>query len=255
MRMPAVFLSHGSPTLPYEDHGAVPFLQNFLKDRERPQAIAVVSAHWESCHPVVSTTAKPETIYDFYGMPKKLYQLHYPAPGAPEIAMRAYHLLGKQFSAVGMDRQRGLDHGAWIPLLLIEPEAQIPVFQISIPVQAGPKGAYSLGKALTPLRDEGVMILGSGALVHNLRELRWNEQTTAPWAKEFEEWVLNHLQDPETLMDYRSTAPSGTRAHPSEEHLLPLFVAMGAGADEPHEMLYQGFAHGSLSMTSLGYGM
>jgi len=252
-RQPAIFVSHGAPTLPFEDHGAVPFLNGLMSRWSRPKAILVVSAHWETAVPTVSTTDKPETIHDFYGFPKRLYDIRYPSPGAPEIADRARSLLRDRFPVVASDAERGLDHGAWIPLLLMVPQADIPTFQVSIQWACGPTGAADLGRALAPLRDEGVMILASGGATHNLSQWRGTDGMVPPAARKFDDWLRDRIaaDDRESLLDYRERAPHAEAAHPRDEHLLPLFAAMGAGGRG--HTLYRGFSHGVLSMAAYAF--
>src|SRR4051812_21395212 len=165
---PAIFLSHGAPTLPLADAPARDFLRNLGQELGRPSAILVASAHWETPAPVVSTTARNTTIHDFYGFPRELYALRYEPPGAPDIAVAAADLLPRAGLPAGQDPTRGLDHGAWVPLLLMYPEADIPTFQLSIQPHLGPRHHLAAGKALAPLRQQDVLIIGSGAFTHNL---------------------------------------------------------------------------------------
>jgi 4,5-DOPA dioxygenase extradiol len=171
VRQPAIFISHGSPTLPLERSAAVEFLRQLGPMLGRPEAILAVSAHWDTARPAVSTAKEPETIYDFYGFPPELYRLRYPAPGAPKLAERAAALLETRGLRTDIDPERGLDHGAWTSLMLMYPKADIPVTQLSIQSRLGPGHHVRLGEALRPLRDEGVLILASGGATHNLREL------------------------------------------------------------------------------------
>ena len=232
-RLPAVFISHGSPTLPLERGAAVDFLRSLGGALGRPEAILVVSAHWDTACPAVSSAAKPETIYDFYGFPPELYRLRYPAPGAPKLAERAAGLLKAKGLQTDIDPGRGLDHGAWTSLLLMYPAADIPVTQFSIQSQLGPGHHVRLGEALRPLRDEGVLILASGGATHNLRELsrQRGNPVLQPWVVEFNEWLAAALlaRRKEDLVGYREKAPHAVRNHPTDEHLIPLFVALGAG--------------------------
>lgn len=249
-RLPSVFVSHGAPTLPMEDIPARRFLEGLGKALGRPEAILCVSAHWETRAPAASLATQPETIYDFYGFPDALYQLRYPAPGAPGLAKRAAELL----RGAELDEDRGLDHGAWVPLLLMYPEADIPVTQLSVLSMAGPAASLELGRALAPLRDEGVLILASGGAVHNLKEWRANQHRTPDWAGEFDDWLAAQVEtgEIESLLDYRQQGPHGARAHPTEEHFLPLFVAMGAGG--AGRALHRSFAPGGLSMAAFAFG-
>lgn len=232
-RQPAIFVSHGSPTLPLETSAAVDFLRGLGGKLVRPKAILMVSAHWDTPYPAVSGATKPETIYDFYGFPPALYRLRYPAPGAPALAERVAGLLKAIGMPVQIDPARGLDHGAWTPLFHMYPKADIPVAQFSIQWQQGPAHHVRLGEALRPLRDEGVLVFGSGGATHNLRELshQRGNPVPQPWTVEFNEWLADALsaRRMDELVTYRERAPHAVRNHPTDEHLIPLFVALGAG--------------------------
>jgi 4,5-DOPA dioxygenase extradiol len=229
--LPAIFVSHGAPTLAIEPGPTHDFLKNLGAEMEKPAAIVVVSAHWEAVRPTLSTVAQPETIYDFYGFPRELNRLRYPAPGAVEVAARAQSLLAAAGMKAAIDPRRGLDHGAWVPLHLMYPEAGIPVTQLSVQTRAGPLHHFRLGEALRPLRKDNVLILGSGSATHNLQEIRWGRSGFAPdWVVAFQEWVADAIEQgrAEDLLDYRDLAPHAQRNHPTEEHFLPLFAAFGA---------------------------
>lgn len=252
--LPTLFVSHGSPMLALRDSPARRFLQGLGGTLDRPTAIVMVSAHWETRgSPAVSLAPQPETIHDFGGFPRALFEMRYPAPGAPAAATRVAALLEAHNIAVGRSAQRGLDHGAWVPLTLMYPQADIPVAQLSIVHGAGPVEHERLGRALTALRDEGVLIVGSGSLTHNLYEFG-SQEIDAPvpdWVGDFEAWMKAHLEagDRPALLDYRREAPFAARNHPTEEHLLPLFVAMGAaGPDARATQLHASVEHGVLAM-------
>lgn len=249
-RMPVLFVSHGAPDLPIRAGAVQDFLRQVHTQLPRPKAILVISAHWNAPHPTVSAALHPKTIYDFSGFPQALYQLTYPAPGAPELAERVAELLSEW--KVQTHPSRGLDHGAWTPLLLMYPEAQIPVTQLSIHYHESPAYHYKLGQALQPLRDEGVLILASGAATHNLWAIADPNSTTPPdWVAQFDRWLsqtVTHHDVPD-LLNYRQLAPYATDNHPSEEHLLPLFVAAGAGGDGVTQ-LHHGYTYGVLSMAA-----
>lgn len=257
--LPSIFVSHGAPTLAIEQNETVKFLRGLgAKLEERPHAILCVSAHWTTRVPTLSAVEQPETIYDFGGFPEAMYQLRYPAPGAPLLAARAVEL----FKEAGIESQispgRGLDHGAWVPLLLIYPEADIPVTQLSVQTQSGPSAHFRLGLALAPLRREGVLILAAGSATHNLSRLG-REGSPPEWAGQFEDWLDQKINAGayEELLDYRRLAPHALVAHPTEEHLLPLFVAAGAGAlseKSRGRTLHRGWTHGSLSMAAYSFG-
>jgi len=252
-RLPAVFVSHGSPMLALEPHRpAHQFLRGASQHWPRPKAILAISAHWETEAPEIGATAQPATIHDFYGFPPALYQMRYPAPGAPQLAGRIKSLLEEAGHPARLDPERGLDHGAWSPLALIYPEADIPVLQLSLQPHRDPAYQAAIGRALAPLRDEGVLIMATGSLTHNLRELsRDDSGGIAGWAEEFAGWMAAKLQarDDAALLDYRRQAPHAQRSHPTDEHLLPLYVALGAATPQhPAERLHASFAHGSLAM-------
>ena len=232
--LPTLFLSHGSPMMALEACATTRFWQTLGETLLRPRAILMVSAHWDTTRPAASTATRPETIHDFYGFPSPLYELDYAAPGAPDVAQRAARLIDAAGivttgpTALG---ERGLDHGAWAPLRFIYPAHDIPVTQLAVQSPLGPRHHYDIGRALAPLAEEGVMIIGSGGISHNLREWRSVEQGQAPaWMSEFVAWVRNALVtgDHEALIDYIKLAPHAARNHPTDEHFLPLFVALGA---------------------------
>lgn len=254
--LPSLFVSHGAPTLPLD--GASParaFLGGLAARLPRPTAILAVSAHWETPRPALSSAARPETVHDFHGFPRALYALRYPAPGAPALAGRAAALLGAAGWQASLDPRQGLDHGAWVPLLLAYPEADVPVVQLSV-LRGGDAGAHlALGRALAPLRQEGVLVLGSGGAVHNLRELSRGGGATPGWARDFEDWLVGAVEagDAAALAAWQDGAPSARRAQPSDEHFLPLFVALGAGGGGPGRTLHRGFEHGSLSMAAFAW--
>jgi 4,5-DOPA dioxygenase extradiol len=217
----------------------------------RPKAILIASAHWETNMPMLTGSEKPETIHDFYNFPEPLYRLRYPSPGAPEVARRAQALLKEAGVTAGIDGCRGLDHGAWSPLLYMYPQADIPVVQISVQPALGPRHHVELGRSLRKLGDEGVLIIGSGHMTHNLRDWARGQGAAAPYAREFQAWVFDKLnkKDVDTLVDYRSASPHGVRAHPTDEHFLPLFFALGAAAQKAKpERVYDAIDAGVLAM-------
>ncbi len=233
--LPALFLSHGAPTLVIDDVPARDFLMALGDGLPRPAAIIAVSAHWGTALPMVTAVASNETIHDFGGFPRALYALEYQAPGSIALAERVTDLLAGQGLDCRLDEARGLDHGAWVPLMLMYPAHDIPVIQLSVQPQLGPGHHFQLGKALASLRQENILIVGSGSFTHNLRELdRSGSGSDEPaWVGEFAQWMDDALTDGRVcdLMSYRSRAPHAQRNHPTDEHLLPLFVAMGAGSD------------------------
>ncbi|MDA1100011.1 MAG: class III extradiol ring-cleavage dioxygenase [Proteobacteria bacterium] len=263
--LPSLFISHGSPMMALTQTPAHEFLGSLgaqIDRRDRPRAILCVSAHWESRQPVVSSASVPETIYDFGGFPDELYQLRYPAPGAPDLAERVVGLLADAGLPCDRDLARGLDHGAWIPLLLGYPAADIPVTQLSIQHHLGPAHQYAVGQALAPLRREGVLILCSGAITHNLADVQQRRAGGVPvdgpspdWAAEFEAWVVDRVEAGAMadLVNYRAGAPHAAMAHPRDEHFLPLLTAAGAGGEAGRTM-HRSFEWGSLGMAAFAFG-
>jgi len=257
--MPSLFLSHGAPTLPLTDTPARDFLSRLGGRLPRPKVILVVSAHWETERPAVNAVEWNETIHDFYGFPRALYDLRYPAPGSPQLADEvAARLRSAEFDC-DIDRKRGLDHGAWVPLSLIYPAADIPVVQLSVQPRRGPEHHRRLGLALAPLREEGVLIVGSGSFTHDLSEFRGHgPNDPAPdWVNGFADWFDRALAEERVadLVAYRDRATYARKNHPTEEHLLPLYVALGAaGADARTERLHASTTYGVLRMDVYAFG-
>jgi len=256
--MPVAFVAHGAPTLAL-DQAKGAELQRWALSMPRPRAIAVVSAHWEHSPPCLGTLETRELVYDFYGFPEALYRLRYPCPGAPELAREVASLLEAHGLECAHAPGRGLDHGAWVPLLHMYPEADLPVLQIAQPRSPAPRAFFELGRALAPLRERGVLILASGNLTHNLGALDWSGNGPVPaWALAFDRWCQHTLADGdlEALLAYRERAPEWRRAHPSEEHLTPLLAAAGAAATGPREVRFPvaGFEYGSLSRRCVQFG-
>ena len=257
-RLPSVFVSHGAPTLAVEENGTTEFLRELGRELGRPRAVLCVSAHWNTRAPAVSAAASPRTIHDFGGFPEELYRIRYPAPGAPALAARVEGLLGGAGLACEVAPERGLDHGAWVPLRLMYPSADVPVAQLSVQPGQDPAYHFRLGRALAPLRAEGVLVLATGSVTHNLARVGAGG-APPDWAREFEEWLFGKVTGGATqdLLGYRRLAPHAQTAHPTDEHLLPLFVAMGAGADAgsvPGRSLHRGWTLGSLSMAAYSFG-
>jgi 4,5-DOPA dioxygenase extradiol len=249
--LPSVFISHGSPMHALEPGAAGEAWKALAQRLPRPRAMLIASAHWETNLPMLTGSQKPETVHDFYNFPEPLYRLRYPAPGAPEVARRAQALLKEAGFTAGIDGCRGLDHGAWSPLLYMYPEADVPVVQISVQPPLGPRHHVEMGRAVKKLSDEGVLIIGSGHMTHNLRD--WSRGAGAPaaYAREFQAWVKQKLEqrDVESLVDYRSRSPHGVRAHPTDEHFLPLFFALGAAGEKAKpERVYDAIDSGVLAM-------
>jgi 4,5-DOPA dioxygenase extradiol len=256
-RTPVLFVSHGAPTFAIEPGLLGPRLAALGQELPRPKAVLVVSPHWITRTVRVATTASPETIHDFGGFPEVLYGIQYPAPGQPQLAARTLEVLRNAGWNAEADPERGLDHGAWVPIRFIYPDADVPVFQVSLTASMTSPQAYALGEALRPLRDEGVLIVGSGSLTHNLYEFRVGETEDAQYAREFADWMRAALNsgDRERVVNTLTIAPHARRAHPTAEHFLPLLVAAGAAAaDEPVELLEGGITYGVLSMDSYLFG-
>lgn len=256
---PALFVSHGAPTFALDPGLLGANLKAMGPRLTGIEAVLVVSAHWQSRGVRVMSSSAPETIHDFGGFPPELYRLEYPSPGAPRIAHTAARLLAAEGFPVVEDAERGLDHGAWVPLMHLFPDAKMPVFQVSMPYDLDTAIAWRLGRALGSLRESGVLVVGSGSLTHNLYEVRHNGSHSEPYAREFADWVKNAVlaHDTDRLIRYRRNAPHAERAHPTEEHYLPLMVALGAGSvgDETPEVIEGGITYGVLSMESFAWGM
>ncbi|MET4807773.1 class III extradiol ring-cleavage dioxygenase [Limibacillus sp. MBR-115] len=261
--MPALFVSHGSPMLAVEkDAPGHRFLEGLAASLPRPEGILVISAHWETDKAAVSLATAPDTIHDFYGFPRQLYELTYPAAGSPSLAQRTADLLKAGGLPTTLDESRGLDHGAWVPLLLAYPEADIPVTQLSVQTHKGPAHHRALGRLLAPLRDEGILILGSGSLTHDLGSFR-GQAPDAPvpaWVSDFADWMAERVTsgDNDAIEDYREKAPHAARNHPTEEHLLPLHVALGAGegpTGKTHgEVLHRSYDRAILALDAYAFG-
>lgn len=250
---PSIFISHGSPMHALEGGAAAQAWEQLGQTLPRPKGILVMSAHWETNLPMLTGAKQLETIHDFSGFPEALYRIRYPAHGSGELAQRARTLLADAGFTAAIDGCRGLDHGAWSPLLHLYPDADIPVVQLSVQSQLGPRHHYELGRALARLSTEGILLLGSGHMTHNLRDWMLNQHQTepVPYAREFQTWVHDRIDtgEHEALLDYRSRAPHAVRAHPTEEHFLPLFFALGAGSHNAKtEWIYSGIEAGVLAM-------
>lgn len=255
--LPSVFVSHGAPTFALEPGLAGAQLRALGRALGPPRSVVVVSPHWMTREVEITAAARPQTLHDFGGFPRPLYAIEYPAPGAPELAARTARLLHSRGIAASLDGRRGLDHGAWVPLLHLYPEADVPVVQVSIPFETDEARAFALGRALAPLAEEGVLIVGSGSLTHNLYEVRMGEHGEAAYAREFSAWVRQAVQDGDLqrLLQALQRAPHAARAHPTSEHFLPLLVAAGAApAPTPATVLDGGIRHGVLAMESYVFG-
>ena len=250
-RLPSIFISHGSPMHALEPGAAGEAWKALGRRFPKPRAILIASAHWETNVPMLTGSDKPETIHDFYNFPEPLYRLRYPAPGAPAVAQRAQGLLKDAGFTAAIDGFRGLDHGAWAPLLYAYPDADVPVVELSVQPPLGPGHHLALGRALRNLSDEGVLIVGSGHMTHNLRDFMRGAAKPEPYAREFQQWVKDKIEkkDLESLANYRSSSRDGARAHPTDEHFLPLFVALGAAPENAKpERVFDAIENGVLAM-------
>jgi len=258
-RYPALFVSHGAPTLALETNDTTEFLRRLGGELGKPRAILCVSAHWNTAVPTVSAAEKPETIHDFGGFPEELYRIRYPAQGAPALAASVSALLSEAAIECETSQGRGLDHGAWVPLRLLYPGAEVPVAQLSVQPRLDPAHHFRIGRALTPLLEEGVLLLATGSVTHNLSKISTGG-SPPEWARQFDEWLGRKILEgsKEELLEYRRHAPYAQMAHPTDEHLLPLFVALGAGSGKegvrPGRSLHRDWTLGSLSMAAYSFG-
>ena len=257
-RMPVIFLSHGAPPLA-DDEVWTRELADWSASVPRPQSILMVSAHWEAAPLTLGATTTVPLTYDFYGFEQRYYQVEYPAPGAPELAAAVRKLLHSPDHPINQEPARGLDHGAYVPLVEMYPQADIPVLQISMPT-LDPCELLNIGRRLAPLRDQGVLIIGSGFSTHNLREIDPGAGFHAPppaWSAEFDGWLNETLTagDVDGLVDFKHKAPAAALAHPRTEHFAPLFVSLGAGVEsgETGTTVIDGFFMG-LSKRSVQFG-
>jgi 4,5-DOPA dioxygenase extradiol len=253
---PSLFISHGSPMLALEPGESGPALARLAAEMPRPRTIVIVSAHWESTDLLVNANPQPETWHDFGGFPAALFAVQYPAVGLPQLSAEVVELLKAAGLPANTNAQRPFDHGVWVPLSLMYPNADIPIVQVSLPTRAGPALQTRVGHALAGLREQGVLIIGSGSITHNLRELDWHAgpESVEPWAKAFRDWMIDKLasNDEAALHDYRAQAPNAVRNHPSDEHLLPLYFARGAGGE--FSVAHKGFTMGALGMDIYRFG-
>ena len=256
-RMPTLFVSHGAPSFAIEGGLAGPKLSALGRKLPRPKAVLIVSPHWMTRELRVGTSLRPSTIHDFGGFDRALYDIIYPAPGHTALAMDAVDRLRAAGWVTEPDPERGLDHGAWVPMLHLYPDADVPVFQVSLPARLDAQSAWALGRALAPLADEGVLIVGSGSLTHNLYEVRFDHDRAEAYAAEFAHWIRDAVEqgDDLRLQQALEIAPHARRAHPTTEHFLPLLIAAGAAAAPlPATVIDGGITHGVLAMDSYVFG-
>lgn len=252
-RWPTLFVSHGSPMHAIAPGGAGPAWRTLVESLPRPRAVLIASAHWETSLPMLTGAAELQTIHDFGGFPEELYRVRYDAPGSPEVAREAAALLREAGLNPSINSCRGIDHGAWVPLKWMYPGRDVPVVQVSVQPSLGTAHHLALGRALAPLAERDVLVIGSGHVTHNLRD--WfasrGEGAVLPYVTDFAQWLETNLvaHDTEAVLAYRERGPSAARAHPTEEHFLPLFVALGAAGSAPVvEKTYSGIEGAALSM-------
>jgi 4,5-DOPA dioxygenase extradiol len=256
-RLPSLFISHGAPTYALEPGAAGARLTALGRLLPRPLGVLVVSPHWMTVEARATLSLHPRTIHDFGGFDPALYDITYPVEGAPRLAQRALDVLREAGWPAAPDADRGLDHGAWVPLLHLYPAGDVPAFQVSLPTRLDPHAAYEFGCALAPLANEGILIVSSGSLSHNLREFRMAHTDAQAYVLEFAHWIREAVLagDHARLRDALSLAPHAARAHPTAEHFLPLLVAAGAaGQALPASVIEGGIRHGVLSMDSFVFG-
>ncbi|NMM87004.1 dioxygenase [Rhodococcus sp. SRB_17] len=236
--IPALYVSHGAPLFAIDAGETGPALTRWgqgLRARFPDlRGVVIMSPHWMARTPQVMTGAQPATWHDFGGFPPALYQLQYPAPGSPALAAEVLRLLQAAGIPAEGDAKRPFDHGAWVPLMHLFPQADVPVVQVALPADAGPAEVYAMGAALRSLRTQGVLVLGSGSMTHNLGEFFGGARAPAPYVLEFSRWIEAAVArgDLKALLNYRTQAPHAVRAHPTEDHFLPFFFALGAAGDD-----------------------
>jgi 4,5-DOPA dioxygenase extradiol len=260
----SLFVSHGAPTYALEPGTAGPQLTSLGVSIVPPKAIVIISPHWMTSSIKVSSVVQPKTIHDFSGFPNELQLIQYPAPGDPQLAAQVVELLRKHAWSADLDASWGLDHGAWVPLRYLFPNANIPVLQVSMPLDLDAVSAWKLGEDLGALADQGVLIIGSGSLTHNLYEFGLFGPDPEPYVVQFVDWIRTQLKSNsvKNVVQWQQHAPFADRAHPSDEHFLPLLIAAGAGAygnnngtnnTVNHEVLDGGIRYGMLSMESYAF--
>ena len=253
--MPVLFISHGAPSLLIDRDPTTDFFRGLGRRIPRPESILCISAHWETSAPVVTASSQPDTIHDFYGFQDELYECTYPCPGSAELAEKACSLLTNNNIDCTLNEYRGLDHGVWVPLKLMFPDADIPVVQLSLQRRKGTDYHYKTGQALQSLSNQGVLILGSGSATHNIHDFGRFELNAPPqkYVLEFDKWLCRSIEenDLDSILNYRMLAPGGIENHPTEEHLMPLFIARGAaGEGSAGKQIHQAYTYSTLSMAA-----
>jgi 4,5-DOPA dioxygenase extradiol len=260
--VPTLFVSHGSPMVAVTEDAYADALRALGARLPRPRGVVVVSAHGLTPDGgvVVSAGDRPRLIYDFGGFPDELYRIAYPCPGDPALASEVAARLAPAGLEVTPDRDAGLDHGVWVPLLRLFPAADVPVVQVSMPYPSPPRTLFRMGESLRPLRDAGVLLVGSGGAVHNLARLNWHQKTSAPdrWAAEFSAWLKGAVERKafDEVLDFAHAAPHARLAHPTPDHFYPVFFTLGAVRERDHvETVVDEFQYGCLSMYSFAAGL
>jgi 4,5-DOPA dioxygenase extradiol len=259
MPLPTLFISHGGPDIVIADSPARDFLRGYGKTLGKPRAIVIASAHFNTSRPAVVGDAHPAMIYDFAGFPRELSEMVYPAPGDPVIAVKVAGLLEAAGFAPVIAKERGFDHGTWAPLMLLYPDADVPVVQLSVQPQRDPAYHLALGRALATLREENILLIGSGSATHNLHEFfrggHAPGEDPPEWVAQFDEWLHEKLEQGavDDLVNYRQLAPYAAENHPTEEHLLPLFIPLGAARDRKGERVHASYANGVLAMDTYAF--
>ncbi len=250
--LPSLFVSHGAPLFAVDAGTTGPALTAWGATLPADlRGIVIMSPHWMARSPAVMTTPQPSTWHDFGGFPPALYQLNYPAPGSPALGLEVIAALQEAGISAKPDDTRPLDHGTWVPLMHLLPQAKVPVVQVALPMGYGPREVYAMGAALASLRAQGVLVMGSGSMTHNLAEFFGGEREVAPYVTEFSRWIEDKLSSGnlDALLAYRAQAPHASRAHPSEDHFLPLFFALGAaGPDARPDYLSREVMYSMLAM-------
>lgn len=254
-RLPSLFVSHGAPLFALEAGTSGPALAAWGASLPADlRGVVVMSPHWMARGPAVMTNPQPKTWHDFGGFPQELYTLQYPAPGSPALGQQVIDLLKTAGIEAPGDASRPMDHGTWVPLMHLLPKANVPVVQVALPAGFGPREVYAMGAALRPLREQGVLVMGSGSMTHNLAEFFGGGAPVSPYVTEFSRWIEDRLTEGnlDALLDYRAQAPHAVRAHPTDDHFLPLFFALGAaGGDARPTYLTREVMYSMLAMDSL----
>jgi 4,5-DOPA dioxygenase extradiol len=250
--MPSYFFAHGAPSLVLEQHEYTSFMKNFAGSIPKPKAIVLLSAHWEQPVQTISAAEMYSTIYDFSGFQEELYQMTYPAVGDRSISEQLQSLFANHGIESELDEERGLDHGAWAVLKLLYPDADIPVVALSVNRHLSNRQQYEIGRSLSKLREQDILIIGSGGTVHNLRKLNWRGDGIDEWAVSFDNWLQSKLEtwDVDALFNYQDSAPYAQEAVPTSEHFIPLLLAMGTGdKNRQAQLLHRSYQLGNLSLS------